>query len=184
MLIKNARLMYSDLFTSREYQKGDGKPRYGITVLIKKGSADDKAVQAAIQQEAKARWGDKAKQTLARCEGNSGKYCYTDGSLKENPECEGMMVLAAHRADRLGPPGIRDTDGRTELLASSGRPYNGCFINAHVEIYCQSGENTGVRSSFTAVQYAGPGEHFSKNSPAAAVFDDLGEGAEDDAEIF
>ena len=172
IVIKDVRLSYPTLFQAKEFKAGDGKPRWSAAFIIEPDSDNDKHIRAAIESEAKAVWGAKAAATLKTVTGQSNKYCYTDGSTKANEEYQGKMVLATHRSAKLTRPLIIDRDKST-LTSDDSKPYGGCYVNAKVEIYCQTGENTGVRASFSVIQFARDGEPFSASVPSDVGFDDL-----------
>lgn len=174
--LKNVRLSFPDLWEAVEFKPGDGKPRFNATFLIEPGSENDKAIKAAITEAAKETYGAKWQTVLKSLEGNSNKYAYLDGNLKDYDGYEGMLYLACHSKTR---PYICDRDPNTPLTADSGRPYAGCYVNATVEIYAQKGENQGIRASFTGVQFARDGDAFSAGRPATADdFDSVEEGAD------
>lgn len=176
--LKKVRLSFPNLWEPKEFKTGDGKPRFDATFLIEPGSENDKAIKAAILDAAKETYGAKWQATLKSLEGNSNKYAYLDGNLKDYDGYEGMMYLACHSKAR---PYICDRDPNVALAADSGRPYAGCYVNATVEIYAQKGENQGIRASFTGVQFAADGDAFSAGKPASPEdFDTVEEGAEED----
>jgi hypothetical protein len=176
--LTNVRLSFPDLFEAVEFKAGDGKPRFNATFLIEPGSANDKAIQAAIKEEALAKFGKKADALLKQWENNSQKYCYLDGNTKEYDGYEGMMYLSCHAKAK---PTIVDKD-RTRLEPEDGKPYAGCYVNAMVSIYAQAGENPGIRAGFSGVQFARDGDAFGGGRPASPDdFDDLAEGADADA---
>ena len=172
IIIKNVRLSYPTLFTAKEFKAGDGKPRWSAAFIIEPGSDNDKHIKAAIEAEAKAVWGVKATATLKGMAGQSNKYCYTDGNTKANEEYQGKMVLATHRSAKLARPLIIDKD-KSPLIDDTNRPYGGCYVNAKVEIYCQTGENAGVRASFSVIQFCKDGDAFSASVPSADEFEVL-----------
>jgi hypothetical protein len=189
LVIRNVRLSFPDLFFPVEFKKGDGKPRWNASFLVKPGSEADKAIRAAIEAEAKAEWGAKAAETLKGMAGQTNKYCYLSGDTKSYDGYAGMMVLASHRSAKLksGAPNaapiildsVAGADGKPARLdANAGRPYAGCYVDAKVSIYCQKGENPGVRSSFSVVQYVGKGEAFSAGAPNDDEFEAVTEGAD------
>jgi hypothetical protein len=173
IIIKDVRLSYPTLFQAKEFKAGDGKPRWSAAFIIEPGSDNDNHIKAAIESEAKAVWGAKAPAILKTVAGQSNKYCYNDGSTKANEEYQGKMVLATHRSTKLTRPLIIDRD-KSPLTSDDSRPYGGCYVNAKVEIYCQTGENTGVRASFSVIQFSRDGEPFSASVPSDVGFDDLG----------
>ena len=180
LILKNVRLSYPNLFKAKEFKDGDGKPRWSASFIIEPGSENDKFIQRAIETEAKTAWGVKSAAMLKTMVGQANKYCYTDGSTKANPEYQGMMVLSTHRSAKLVRPEIIDND-KSPLTADDNKPYGGCYVNAKVEIYCQTGENAGVRASFSVVQYHKKGEPFSVSAPSLDGFDDVSS-EEDDGE--
>lgn len=176
--LKHVRLSFPDLWVPVEFKTGDGKPRFNATFLIEPGSENDKAIRAAITEAAKETFGAKWQALLKSLEGNSNKYAYLDGNTREYDGYEGMMYLACHAKAR---PYICDRNPETVLAADSGRPYAGCYVNAQVDIYAQKGENTGIRASFTGVQFAADGDAFSAGKPATANdFETLEEGSDNE----
>ncbi len=186
-IIKDVRLSFPDLFHAVEFKPGDGKPRWSASFLVEPGSTTAKQIETEIKAAALEHLGTEAKAAkfLASVAGQSNKYCYTDGNTKDYDGYEDMMVLATHRSVTLkngganAPPAIIDKN-KAPLTAADGRPYAGCYVNAKVSIYCQTGENPGVRASFSAVQFARDGEEFGSGTPSADGFDDLGGGTDAD----
>lgn len=171
--LKNVRLSYPHLFTSAQFQ-GDERssPRYGATFLVKKGSADDKAIRAAIKEIAVEKLKNKAEVTLRSWENSTQKMCYTDGDLKDGDQYEGMMVLAAHRGESQGAPVVVDRDPTIRLTEKDGKPYAGCYVNATVDLWVQTGTYTGIRATLIAVQFAADGAAFA-GAPAVVADDDF-----------
>lgn len=175
IILKNVRLSFPTLFHAKEFSAGDGKPRWSAAFIVEAGSNNDKAIRAAIEVEAKNAWGVKAPNVLKTVVGQSNKYCYSDGNTKAQDEYQGMMVLSTHRSAKLSRPMIMDKD-KSPLAHEDGKPYAGCYVNAKVEIYCQTGENSGVRGSFSVVQFAADGDSFSSTTPTGDGFEDISEG--------
>ena len=183
--LTDVRLSFPDLYEPVEYQKGDGKFRYNASFLVVPGSENDKKIKAAILKEAKETYGPKADKLLASFVGQSLKYCYLDGDLKEYDGYASMMALSSHRRQNDGPPGVfgnvidPQTGKVVVLTPASGKPYAGCYVNATVEIYAQDGENKGIRCGLVGVQYFRDGDAFSGSKPASADdFEAVGEGAD------
>jgi len=184
VILKSVRLSYPCLWVPKEYKVGDGRPRWSATFLIEPGSKNDMLVNRAIEVAAFETWTEKAKKMLASCAGQKAKHCYIDGDISPDPEYEGLMALAAHRATKTkagknSPPLVVDRM-KNPLTEDDGLPYAGCYVNAVVDIYCQTGENYGVRATFSAIQFDHHGEAFGTAPPSADDFEDLG--ADDDEE--
>lgn len=173
--LQEVRLIYPDLFTPVEYTIGDGKPRYNATFLIEPGSENDKLIKAAIKAVADEKFLKKAPANLKQWEGNPQKYCYLDGNAKEDERYTDTWVLAAHTSAKRPPaPKVIDRN-KTPLTERDGKPYSGCYVNAAVEIYAQGDPNTGIRASFTIVQFVRDGDAFGAGTPTSVdEFDDLG----------
>lgn len=172
VVLKNVRLSFPDLWVAKEFKEGDGRPRYSATFLVEPGSDNDKNIRAAIKIEAEAKWGKKADAMIKSIENHSGKFCYLDGNIKEYDGYEGMFYLAAHRQENQGAPKVVDKD-KSELQAKDGKPYGGCFVNASVDVYAQTGDFPGIRASLIAVQFAADGPAFSSAPATDEDFDDL-----------
>jgi hypothetical protein len=170
------RLAFPNLWVAKEFKAGDGKARYDAAFLIKKGSPNDLAIQAAIIQAAKETYGEKGEKLAASFKGNGNKYCYTDGDLKDYDGYEGHMVLSCHTKAR---PTVVDRD-RSPLTADDNRVYGGCYVNAIVSIWAQKGENQGIRASFSGIQFVKDGESFGGAKRASADDFDVVEGDEFD----
>ena len=180
VMLKHVRLSFPDLFEAREFEKGDGKPRFSETLLIVPGSENDKNIRKAIETECKAKFGAKWEARMKALMGDSGKCCYRDGNAMNNEHFADHMILAAHRREKDGAPIVIDKD-KSPLLPKSGKPYSGCYVNTKVEIYVQTGEYTGIRCTPLVVQFAGDGDAFAGRPVSekdAEDFDDLSDGAD------
>ena len=168
--LEKVRLSFPDLWEPKEFKPNDGKPRYSASFLIEPGSANDKAVDAAIAEVLTEKFGAKAAAKRAEFE-KKGATAYTDGDGKEYEGYAGMKVLASHRPAKKGPPGIYgDTidpsTGKVVVLTEkSGKPYAGCYVSATVDIYTFDAF-PGIWCTLTAVQFVGDGDAFSGAAPA------------------
>lgn len=157
----------------QDYQ-GNKVFRHSATFIIDPKSANHKAIEDAIKGEAKTLWPKKADAMLESMRGNSNKYCYQKGDLKDYDGFQGMMYIGAHRKAKEGRPllldSVADPDtGKPARLTDSqgrffegkeGRIYAGCYVNASIEIYAQDGQNPGIRCGLLGVQFARNGDSF------------------------
>lgn len=173
--LTNVRLCFPDLFKpSAKFN------RFGAAFPIQPGSANAKALEAAIEQVAKDKWGAKAPQVLTKLYAD-GTVAYTKGP-KTNADgdtyqgFEGMHSLNTSNQTR---PTVVDVN-RSPLTEADGKPYAGCYVNAIVEVWAQDNEwGRRVNCTLKGVQFARDGEAFSGGSPASAEdFDDLSVGDE------
>lgn len=175
--LKNVRLSFPDLFEPRPFKAGD-KPKYKSTFLIEKDSAQAKAVEAAIKEVAKAKWGAKADAVLKGIRGNPNKFNFQDGDTKDYDGYSGMMALSASNQAR---PLVIDRD-KTPLSAQDGKPYAGCYVNATVEFFAYDNSGNGISASLKGVQFVKDGDAFGGGAPASPdEFDDLGVDEEADS---
>lgn len=156
--LKNVRLSFPDLFEPKGFDNNPDK-RYGANFLIVPGSENHKAIEAAIVAQAKEKFDKKADAMLASFRGNANKICYLDGNLKEYNGYEGHMYLSARRKESDGRPVVSDRNG-SPLTPADGKPYSGCYVNAIVDIYAQTGQYPGIRCTLAGVQFSKDGESF------------------------
>lgn len=167
--LKNVRLSFPGLFEATPFNPGD-EPKYKATFLIEKGSAQEKAVHAAILAVAKEKWGAKAEATIKSIASNPNKFCFQDGDTKDYDGYAGMMALTAKNTAR---PLVIDRD-KTPLVAADGKPYAGCYVNASVEIFVYDNSGKGVSASLKGVQFLKDGDAFGGGAPASPDdFDNL-----------
>lgn len=184
--LNRVRVDFLNGFEAREFTKGDGKPRRSATFLLEPRSDQDKAVQKTILEVGKEKHKEKWAKIYEGLKSNSQKCCYVDGDTKTSDRHAGYMVLSAHRSAKEGLPGIYDNvkdpeTGKVAVLPpNTSRIYDGCYVNATVDIWIQEGDFPGVRATLIAVQYAGEGDAFSSSRPSADDFEaEDGAGAED-----
>ena len=168
VMLKNVRIAFcqSALGEAEDYQ-GNGVFRHSATFLVEPGSENDKLIKEAIRKEAENVWAKKGEAMLNSLRGNSNKYCYQNGDTKPDYDAfPGNMFIGAHRKASDGRPLLLDsvkdpaTGKAAKLTGSEGRIYAGCYVNAKISIYCQAGQNSGVRAGLLGIQFAGPGDSF------------------------
>ena len=177
--LNNVRMSFMDrLFEPKQYQ-GAGPFRYGCNFLLEPGSPADLLLRETIKTALLEKFDgnqSKADKAWEAWRNNNQKCCYQDGNTQSYAGYEDMWYLAANSTVA---PGVYDAD-RTPLEKGRGRPYSGCYVNAIVEIYIQTGSNAGIRCGLSGVQFASDGDAFAGGAPArAADFDALAAGADD-----
>ncbi len=183
IILKDVRLAFPRLFEAKEFQAGDGKFRYDATFIVTPGSDAAKTIEKAYLEAATAKFEKKTTSTLTQIKANLNKNCWYDGNLKSDMDgYEGNLILATHRPANAGAPKLMRRD-KSIIATDQGELYSGCYVNASVEIWAQSGENTGMRCTFAGIQFLRDGDSFggAKKSDGSE-FDDLGEGADADTD--
>jgi len=174
--LTNVRLSFPGLFKAEAFKPGDD-PKFKATFLIEKGSANHQAVEKAIAEEAKIKWGVKGEKTISNIRNNPNKFCYQDGDTKSYDGYEGMMALSAKSGTR---PLVIDGQ-RNPLSEADGKPYAGCYVNASVELFTYDNSGAGVSASLAGVQFVRDGDAFGGGKAASVdEFDELEAGADAD----
>ena len=174
--LKHVRIAFIDeLFEPGQYE-GKGDFRHTATFIVEPGSANDKAIQAAIQAEAVAAWGKKADTMLEDLRGDKKAYSYQKNKKDKTGEVyegfENMYALSGVRKAKDGAPlflhNIKDpsTGKAQRLTGKEGVIYAGCYVNAKVEMWAQAGTYRGMRCGLLGVQYDAPGDSFGGASRA------------------
>ena len=167
-----------DLFEPGQF-KGQGAFRHTATFIVEPTGANFKAVEDAISKEAVALWGKKAESMMEDIRGNKNRCAWIKSKKDEAGEVydgfEDRWALSAVRKQKDGAPlflhNVKDPDtGKAQrLTGKEGIIYAGCYVNAKVELWAQSGTYSGMRCGLLGVQYDGPGDSF---GGASRVSDD------------
>lgn len=177
-ILKTVRLSFPDLFQASSVNGSE--PRFAANFLIEPGSENAQAVQEAVMQAAKDKWGAKAEAELKKLSA-SDRTCLHDGDLKDYDGYAGNLYVSASNTVK---PLVLDRDAKTHLDSSDGRPYAGCYVNAIIDVWAQD-NNFGKRinASLRGVQFVKDGDAFSGGGAATEdEFADLAVTDDDDAE--
>lgn len=176
VILKNVRLAFEQIFEAKSF-KGQGTPNFSATFLMEPDSENKKKIDEAIKAVAKEAWKDKAAATLKSIKNNPNKMCFMDGDTKSQYEgFEGMWYITAKNRSR---PDVRDRDGTTPLTSADGVIYSGCYVNAILQVWAQSGDYTGIRCQLSGVQFVRDGDAFGGGTKASdSDFEDLTDGAD------
>lgn len=174
--LKNCRLAFPQLFVATKVDE-NSKPAFSAAFLLKPDDPQIKAINAAIDAVAKEKWKDKATVQLATLRAQD-RVALHDGNLKSQYDgYPGMMFVNSRSAMK---PLVIDAD-KTPLVESSGRPYAGCYVNAHIDIYAQDNPKYGkrVNAALRGIQFVRDGDAFAGSPPASDdEFEDMSEGAD------
>jgi hypothetical protein len=174
--LKNVRIAFiDDLFEPAQYE-GQGDFRHTAAFIVEPGSANDAAIQDAIQKEAVALWGKKADAFLEDMRGNKNKFSYMKNKKDKTGEVyegfENRYALSAVRKQKDGAPIFLhkfkdpETGKAQKLTGKEGVIYAGCYVNAKVEMWAQSGTYSGMRCGLLGVQFRDHGDSFGGASRA------------------
>lgn len=176
--LQNVRLAFPTLWEAKTVN-GEGKPAFSACFLLAADDPQVKAIEAAIAQTAKDKWGAKADALLKQIRATD-KAALHDGDLKSSYEgFAGNLYVSARNPVR---PTVLNAD-KTPLVESDGKPYAGCYVNAVVELWAQD-NNYGKRVNATlmGVQFVRDGDAFAGGGVASdSDFDDVSAGADADS---
>lgn len=175
--LKNVRLSHGQLFKPTEFisnGKADGKPKFRAVFLMEPNSENIKAIKEAMVAEAKNLWGAKGIDVLKSISGNPQKCSFQNGNIK--PDKDGYPGNFYLGTSNKVKPRVVDRDGKTVLEESSGRPYDGCYVNAIVDIFASKNTGNGVFASLKGVMFVKDGDAFGGGAPLTDdAFEDLAE---------
>lgn len=179
VLIKDVRGAFLSLFEAKTVG-GEGDPRYSGAFVVEPGSANAKALAAALVAVAKEKWAAKADGVLKDLK-SKGRVCYREEPLSKDGEVyEGFEGMHSLNASNKARPLVLDRD-KTPLTAADGKPYSGSYMNVSLEIWAQD-NNFGKRINATlkGVQFVRDGDSFGGGAPASPDdFEDLAVGEDD-----
>lgn len=187
--LKNVRMRFADIWNPRPPKDGKGEAKFGGTFLLdpKKDKEAIAEIRATIKKVAKEKWKEKGARILTTLEGDKQKFCWFEEDMidEDGEDVEGTEGMFYIRTKSPVQPTIIDRD-RTELTKRDGRPYQGCFVVAKIDIWAQDNvHGKGIRAQLQGVQYFRDGEAFGGGTKAKVEdFDDLsdlGDEDEDDA---
>lgn len=181
VLLTNVRLSFPAIFKKQSFN--DGNPRFSANFILERGSANEKAVLAAIQDVAKAKWGDDADTVLKRLIAQD-RVCLHDGNTKAHKYDGYKDKLFVSAASNDVRPTVIDRN-RSPLTEEDGKPYSGCYVNASLSLWSQDNKyGQRVNASLRGVQFFADGDAFGGGSAAAADEFESYEGeAEDTATV-
>lgn len=173
--LENVRLAFPVLFEAKTVN-GEGKPAFSASFLLDPADPQVKALNQAIEQVAREKWGAKTDAVLKQMRAQD-KVCLHDGDLKSNYDgFPGSLYVSARSTTR---PLVIDKD-RSLLTEADGKPYAGCYVNASVELWAQD-NNYGKRinAGLRGVQFFRDGDAFAGGGASSEdEFDDISNGVE------
>lgn len=172
-VLKKVVLSFPELFAAKAF--GDGDPKYSATLLIDKGSENDKIIKDAIDAVLKEKFGTKAESIAKQIANNSQRCCYGDGDEKE--EYAGYAGRMALRVSSKFAPTVVDMD-KSPLTQADGKMYSGANVVAIVNFYAYDNKfGKGVGCGISGIQFAGHGDALGGGVKASLDdFEDLSEG--------
>lgn len=176
VLIKDVMLGFPAL--AEPQSLGDGEPAYGVKLPITPGSANEKLIEDAIREEAKAVWKDKADSILEMLR-EDGKLCFIKKEYRS--KSTGEVYEGFQKSHYLGTrnakvqPSIFNQYG--EAIEKKGdierQAYSGAIASGvSVEIWAQDNKwGKRVNCTLLGVMLSGEGTSIGGGSPPASADD-------------
>lgn len=170
-------------------QKPTDKRRWSATGLLPYDDPQLKALDAIIEEVAKAKWEKKWASIMENVKTTPNLFFKMDGKRKDYQGYEGHFALTAHRNEEKGRPLVLDTDkspiykpDNNLYEGKGGRVYSGCYINLQLEVWAQDNQQgKAIRATLLGLQRHSDGDAFAGGSAADAdAFDEIAEGADAD----
>jgi hypothetical protein len=160
--LKNVRLAFPQIFTPGSFDGGD--KAFSAAFIFPPDHPAKKVLDDACEAVAKEKWGAKW-EPIYKALVKGDKLAIHDGDTKAQYEgYEGNFFVNARNKVK---PTIRDIDGRTELIEADGKPYGGCYVVAHIELYAQDNAfGKRINASLRGVQFYKDGDAFAGGTPA------------------
>ncbi len=173
--LKRVRLSYPSLFVPTSMDDNSEKA-YSAHFLIPASDPQVKAVQNAMLEVSKALWGANG-ETVFKELWKAGRVCMRKGETKQSADGNVMEGYAGHyflSARGKTRPTVVDRD-RSPLQEGDGKPYAGCFVNAIIAIWPQTGQyGKRINAQLQGVQFVEDGEAFGGGRAARPdEFDEL-----------
>lgn len=175
--LENVRLAFPNLFTPKAV--GDGEPSYSAAFPVAPGSANAKALAAAVEAVAKEKWGAKATGVLTELK-SKGRVGYKEAPLsKEGEVYDGFEDMHSLNTSSKTRPLVIDGQ-KNPLTAADGKPYAGCYVNAQVEVWAQDNSyGKRINAQLKGVQFLRDGDAFGGGAPASTDdFESIEDGAD------
>lgn len=183
--LKNVRLAFPSIFETSSF--GEGEPAYSAKFIIPPDHPQAAELKAAVLAVAKEKWGEKGESVLKLLKEDK-KVAFIEGPYKNKKTgevyagFEGNWTLSTRNGGKSPmKPSAFDAQNKA-VEASDGVIYNGCFVDASIELYPQ--DNTygrRINCSLRGLRFAGHGESFGGGTKANA--DEFGAPAEVDEDF-
>lgn len=194
VILKGIRMYWGDLYRPGDRENDKGEKKYGITAIFEKTSDAAKVAQAAFVATAQEVFGPNWQNIVGAME--ASKKCIRSGDSyltkagEQRPEFIGKLYIVARNKAQPAIVAARTHNGQFVHVAEDNRPYingalvdlpfavkapyNGCYVNAKVEISAMKAKDTIPNQVFgrlLAVQFAADGEAFGAAAGTPEGFD-------------
>lgn len=172
--LRNVTLAFAQLDKAVSFNGGD--PKFSVTLLLDKNDkVQVDAVNDAVMQALKGRFGDKAEKILSAIENNSQRYNISDGDTKEYDGFAGNMAIKCN--SKFQPTMI---DLAKNELKDANAPRSGDVCNVKIEIIAYDKPNSGVTARINGIVLIKRGGVNGGRPASIEELEDLSEGLDAD----
>lgn len=162
------RVSFPQVFKPKAF--GNQEPKYSLTMLFDKESADLSDLKKAAIACAKEKWGEKDKWPKKL------QMPFSDGD--EKADLEGYAGMIVVRATAKQKPGLVDKD--LDPIIDESIFYAGCYARATLSVFAYDVQgNKGVSFGLQNIQKLKDGEAFSGRKDATKEFDAFKDDSDD-----
>lgn len=164
----DVRLAFPSLWHASKGEDQEGDAKFSASLIMTPGSPAHKAAKAAVDAIVTERWGAKGAAVLKAINKDKNALRNGDEHLDKSGEpymgFEGNFYVVAKNKTR---PTVID-QLKNPLTEQDGKPYGGCYVNAHVEFKAGDIPKAGrvIWAVLTGVQFLRDGDAFSGGRPA------------------
>ncbi len=184
--LDKVRISFPTLWEAEAMKPGD-RPAFSAKFLMPNDSDQKAKLMAAIKKVAQAKWGANWKKVYAELKAKD-RIFLTKGNDKTDDSGDVMegyadqLVIGARSYVR---PTVVDRNPKNRLTEEDGKIYSGCYVNAFVAIWAQTGEyGKRINCQLQGIQFAGDGDAFGGGKAAdPSVFDSLADEFEEDDSV-
>lgn len=171
--LANVRVFFPRVFTAEQYQ-GAGAYNYSAKFGVEPGSANHKAILAAIEEEGSKSFEKKWAAVKPMFQNDKKSYPYFDGATVDFDGADGLFILTGKRKKEAGPVVVLDRN-KQDVTEEQGLIYSGCYVHASIEIWGQNtAKGKGIRCTLRGIQFSKDGDSFGGGGRGSKdEFDDL-----------
>ena len=168
MVANPCRLAFTQFLFEAGTVGGEGKPAFSCTAIIPKTHPAVKLLNAAEEQAAKEKWGEKAAVNLKAIRA-AGKGVVKDGDLKASYAGFEGNAFVSLRAEKR--PNVYDSD-LSQLTAADGKVYAGCHGHVVLDVWAQDNQyGKRLNAQLAGVMFSREGDAFGSGGTPATTDD-------------
>lgn len=161
--LHNVRLAFPNLHTPRTIN-GEGAPAYSGSFIMEPDHPSEQELKDGMETVGREKWGAKWPTIKKELESKDRTALHNGDSKASYQGFSGNTYVSARSTTR---PLVIDRD-KTPLTANDNKPYSGCYVNAHLDIWAMDNQyGRRICASLRGVQFVKDGDAFSGGGSAS-----------------